>query len=77
MEMQQQVGRFNTVRKVGAGVGLALLSGVVMAQDGPDTSGATAAFAAAATAIAAVGAAMVTAAGAGIVYRWVTAFLVK
>lgn len=75
--MEKQVDRYSTVKKVGAGVGLALLSGIAMAQDGPDISGATAAFGAAATSIGAVGAAMVTAAGAGIVYRWVTAFLVK
>lgn len=58
-----------------AGMSLAPLA--VLAQSGPDTSAATGALASAGTAIAAIGAAMVAAAAAGIVYRWVTAFLVK
>jgi hypothetical protein len=64
--------------KIGLGVGTALASAAAMASGGgPDISGATASFTQAGTAIGTVGAAMVAAAGAGIVYRWVTAFLVK
>lgn len=58
-------------------VGSVLVAGTVMAQTGPDVSSATTALSEAATAIGLIGAAMVTAAAAGIVYRWVTAFLVK
>lgn len=65
------------LHKIGVGVGAALASGMALAQTGPDVSGATAAFTQAGTAIGTVGAAMVVAASAGIVYRWVTAFLVK
>ena len=60
-----------------AGIGATLSPLMVLAQTGPDTSAATGALASAGTAIAAIGAAMVAAAAAGIVYRWVTAFLVK
>lgn len=76
--MEKQDGRISgMVKKVGVAVGATLASGLALAQDGPDISGATDAFASAGTAIAAVGAAMVVAASAGIVFRWVTAFLVK
>ena len=44
---------------------------------GADVSAATGALTDAATAIASVGALMIAAASAGIVFRWVTAFLVK
>lgn len=50
--------------------------GLAMAQ-AVDISDATDAFGSASTAIAAIGVAMVAAAAAGIVYRWVTAFMVK
>lgn len=64
--------------KGGLLVGSVLAAGAASASGGAvDISAATGAFDEAATAIGAVGAAMVVAAGAGIVYRWVTAFLVK
>jgi TPP-dependent pyruvate/acetoin dehydrogenase alpha subunit len=64
--------------KISVGIGTTLAAGAAMAQSsGPDVSAATSAFTAAGTAIGTVGAAMVVAAAAGIVYRWVTAFLVK
>lgn len=60
---------------VGAGLAsLALVAGNAAAV--ADVSGATGAFTEAGTAIGTVGAAMVIAAGAGIVYKWVTAFLI-
>lgn len=65
------------VKQVGAGLGAFALAGAASAATGPDITGATAAFSEAGTAIGTVGAAMVVAAAAGIVYRWVTAFLVK
>lgn len=43
----------------------------------PDVTAATSALTDAGTSIGTVGAAMIGAAAAGIVYRWVTAFLVK
>lgn len=52
------------------------LPGAAMAQ-AVDVSDATGAFDSAAVAIVAIGVAMVAAAAAGIVYRWVTAFMVK
>lgn len=53
-------------------------SGMAMAQaTAPDTSAATDAFGAVEIAVVAIGVAMLAAAGAGIVYRWVTAFLLK
>lgn len=67
----------NFLSKIGAGVGLAVASGMASAQTAVDVSDATGAFTEAATAIAAIGVVMVAAASAGIVYRWVTAFLVK
>lgn len=79
MEKQQQKpkGFIGKAQGVAAGVGLTLASGLAMAQDAPDVSGAVTAFENAGTAIGTVGAAMVVAAAAGIVFRWVTAFLVK
>lgn len=65
------------MKQVAGAAGGMALSGLALAQTGPDTSAATAGFAAAGTAIGTIGAAMVAAAAAGIVYRWVTAFLVK
>lgn len=63
--------------KVGAGAGLVGAAGMALAGGGgPDITGATAAFASASTAIGTIGAAMVVAAAAGIVYKWVTAFLI-
>lgn len=62
-------------KQIGVAVGMTALSGLAMAQSGPDISAATAGFGAVGTAVGAIGAAMVTAAAAGIVYRWVTAFL--
>jgi hypothetical protein len=61
--------------KVALGVGLTVLAGAASAA-APDTTAAVSAFTDAGTAIGAIGAAMIAAAGAGIVYRWVTAFLV-
>lgn len=62
-------------KQLAVAVGMTAVSGLAMAQSGPDISSATAGFAAVGTAVGAIGAAMVTAAAAGIVYRWVTAFL--
>lgn len=63
--------------KVGAGAGMVAATGLAFAGgSGPDVTGATGAFAAAGTAIGTVGAAMVVAAASGIVYKWVTAFLI-
>ena len=73
----KMIGAGRRIKQAAGLAGGMALSGLAMAQSGPDVSGATAAFSAASTAIGAVGAAMVTAAAAGIVYRWVTAFLVK
>lgn len=65
-------------KKVGSGLALTgAVVGSALAQTGPDTSAATAAFSETGVAVAAIGAAMVLAASAGIVYRWVTAFLIK
>lgn len=47
------------------------------AGSGVDVSAATGALSDAATAIGAIGVVMIAAASAGIVYRWVTAFLIK
>ena len=59
-------------------VGMSFAPMAAFAQSsGADVSAATDALASAGTAIAAIGVAMVAAASAGIVYRWVTAFLVK
>lgn len=71
--MQRKIG---WKQRLGA-VGMSLAPLAAFAQTGPDVSAATAGFAAAGTAIGTIGAAMVAAAAAGIVYRWVTAFLVK
>lgn len=64
------------VARAGA-VGGSMLPLLALAQTGPDTTAAVAAFSATGTAVAAIGGAMVLAASAGIVYRWVTAFLIK
>lgn len=69
--------QFKKLKQAALTVGTVIAAGAAFAQTGPDVSAATGAFDAAATAIGTVGAAMVAAAGAGIVYRWVTAFLVK
>lgn len=61
--------------KIGTGLSLAMLSTAAFAQ--ADVSEATGALTEAATAIGLVGIGMIAAASAGIVYRWVTAFLVK
>ena len=61
--------------KWAVGVGSVLVAGAASAE--VDTTAAVAAYTEAGTAIGAVGVAMVAAAGAGIVYRWITAFLVK
>lgn len=52
-----------------------VVSGIASAQ--VDVSDATSAFGDAATAIGLIGVAMVAAAAAGVVYRWVTAYIVK
>lgn len=75
--MKSNKGAFSRFVNRAAVVGMSLAPFAVMAQTGPDTSAATGALDAAAVAIGAIGAAMVAAASAGIVYRWVTAFLVK
>lgn len=62
-------------QKLTVGSALALASVSAFAQ--ADVSAATGALADAATAIGLIGVAMLAAAAAGIVYRWVTAFLVK
>lgn len=69
----------STAGKVGVAAGATVASGLALAGGGggPDVSGAVSAFTQAGTSIQTVGAAMVVAAAAGIVYRWVTAFLVK
>lgn len=69
-------GAFSRFTARVAVVGMSLAPMAVFAS-GPDVSAATGALADAGTAIAAIGVAMVAAAAAGIVYRWVTAFLVK
>lgn len=69
--------RFTNWKARAAAVGMSLAPMAVFAQGGADVSAATGALADAGTAIAAIGVAMVAAAAAGIVYRWVTAFLVK
>ena len=69
--------RFNNWKSRAAAVGMSLAPLAAFAQSGPDVTAATGALADAGTAIAAIGVAMVAAAAAGIVYRWVTAFLVK
>lgn len=58
-------------------VGSVLVSGATMAQSAVDVSAATGALSDAGTSIGLIGIGMVGAAAAGIVYRWVTAFLVK
>lgn len=63
------------LKRAGLATGMVLASGAAMAT--PNTAAAVTALEGAGTAIAAIGAAMVTAAAAGIVFRWVTAFLVK
>lgn len=63
------------LQKWGFGLGAVLAAGSASAA--VDTTAAVTAFTDAGTAIGAVGAAMIAAAGAGIVYRWVTAFLVR
>lgn len=63
------------LKKLGFGAGLLAATGSAFAQ--ADVSAATSALADAATAIGLIGVAMLAAASAGIVYRWVTAFLVK
>ncbi len=68
--------RFTNWKARASAIGMSLAPMAVFAQ-GADVSAATGALADAATAIAAIGVAMVAAAAAGIVYRWVTAFLVK
>lgn len=69
-------GAFSRFKARAAAVGMSFAPMAVFAQ-GADVSAATGALADAGTAIAAIGVAMVAAAAAGIVYRWVTAFLVK
>lgn len=76
MKLKEKVA--SVAKKVGSGLALSgAVIGTALAQTGPDTTAATAAFSETGTAVAAIGAAMVLAASAGIVYRWVTAFLIK
>lgn len=65
--------------RIGTGVGALALAGAASATGGggPDVSAAVDALGSVGTAVAAIGVAMLAAAAAGIVYRWVTAFLVK
>lgn len=63
------------VTKYGLGTTLLVMSGSALAQ--VNTADAVAGFTDVETAVIAVGAAMVGAAAAGIVYRWVTAYLLK
>lgn len=74
---KSNTGAFSRFKARAAAVGMSLAPMGAFAQSGPDVSAATGALADAGTAIAAIGVAMVAAAAAGIVYRWVTAFLVK
>lgn len=69
----------NTLSKFGTALSLAVLSVPAFADDAgsADVSAATGALTSAATAIGLIGVGMLAAASAGIVYRWVTAFLVK
>lgn len=69
--------RFTSWASRAAVVGMTLAPFAAFAQSGADVTAATTALADAGTAIKAIGVAMVGAAAAGIVYRWVTAFLVK
>lgn len=65
-------------KKVLLGTAVAMAAGSAMASGGGgvDVSAATEGFGAVETAVNAVGPLMLTAAAAGIVYKWVTAFLI-
>lgn len=73
---KSNTGAFSRFKARVAAVGMSLAPLTAFAA-APDVTAATGALADAGTAIAAIGVAMVAAAAAGIVYRWVTAFLVK
>ena len=62
-------------KKLLFGAALALVAGAASAQTAVDVSDATDAFTGVATAVNSIGPLMLAAAGAGIVYKWVTAFL--
>lgn len=61
----------------GAALGSMALAPMAMAQEVVDVSAATDGLEAVGVAVAAIGVAMVAAISAGIVYRWVVAFLAK
>lgn len=77
MEKQKMIAGFGRWQQVAAGVGLAVVSGASMATTPAGVTAAVTALNNAGTSISTIGAAMVAAAAAGIVFRWVTAFLVK
>lgn len=70
---KQKKGPFLGVRKLVAGAALLGVSGASMAA--VDTTAAVAQFTDVGTGVGAIGAAMLTAAIAGIVYKWLTAFV--
>lgn len=68
--------KLSLLKRVLVGACVVVASGAAAAATGPDLSEATAGFTAVGTAIDTVGPLMLGAAAAGIVYKWVTAFLI-
>ena len=68
--------RVSKAKQFMVGSALAMVAGVSMAQTGPDVSAATEGLGAVKTAVEQVGPLMLSAVGAGIVFKWVLAFLI-
>lgn len=68
--------RVSMVKRVAVGSVLAIVAGASMAQSGVDVSAATDGLNAVVTAVESIGPLMVGAVAAGIVFKWVIAFLI-
>ena len=68
--------RVSKGKRVLIGSALALAAGAALAQSGPDVSAATNGLTAVKSAVEEIGPLMLSAVGAGIVFKWVLAFLI-
>lgn len=70
------VSRVSKAKKILTGTALAMVAGASFAQTGVDVSAATGGLTQVGTAIGEIGPLMLSAVGAGIVFKWVLAFLI-